>query len=359
MDREKIIKVTGIKPIYKRHNKPFHMSPIEENGTMVYGMEAFPKEFETFSEDEKEFSKRELMMLKDGETLNLKNNKHFAKYARALMYPSVAIERSQVNLDKHDIYLNDVYREAGKEVEKIDKTYKALDYIATKLTPKMERSLYLYLGKTNYENSTEIIRKNQLKKSCMETPDKIINFFENESSIRYEVLTRQLVYDGIIAEQSNGYFYKGSLVGTSIAGVIDRIAKDRNLRESLLAASSEGSKEQPKNVEEKAKIRENREEFLKKKVEYLELSGGKAYTGKETIPDIENAIDELQLENQNKSAKNRIENAKKEFREKYGNKELPKLRQTAVGKKYPKKEWEGFESADDMYEYLFNKEFTK
>ncbi|MFP4046153.1 MAG: hypothetical protein ACLFT4_00155 [Bacteroidales bacterium] len=358
IDREKIVKVTGLKPIYKRHNKPFHMAPIEENGTFLYGMEPYGEIFETFSEDERNYAKRELMTLRDGESLHLNRNKDFAKYTRALMYPNIALERSEINLDTHDVFLNDIFNEANEEIKGIDMTYKALDYVANKLTPKTEKALYLFLGKTGYDHTSEIIRKNILKKSCMDEPKKVVKFFENESEIRYEILARQLIYDNIVAETSSGYEFRGNLVSSSLSGLVERIATDAKLRNALITASTEGRTEEPRNIDERKKEAQNREAVLQKKLEYMKHSGGKTYTGKETVEDIEVAINALIDENIKGKAEERLEKQKEEFRSKYGDATKAKLRQVANGRKLPKEEWDDLEK-DDLYEYLFNKQFGK
>lgn len=355
MDRNSIIKVTGIKPIYKR--KPFHMAPIEEGGTLFFGMEEFPKIFESFSSSEKSFAQRETMTIRDGETLNLANNKDFARYARAIMYDNIALSKDHVNPDKHNIYLNDIYKEAARETDSIDDVEKALRYVATKVNDNNERRLYLYLGLTNYKDVPEVIKKRNIKKNALDHPEKIISFFDDEAEIRYEVFARELIYDGIISETSNGYEYNKRSIATSFSGLVERIAKDKNLRESLTTAVSEGYRNEPINQDESKKASNDREQFLSLMVDYMSLSGGKKYTGKETVEDIQNAIIKLKQDNLSSDAKERIDMAKKKFREEYGDKSLAKLRQSANGSKYPSEEWSGIKSEDEMYKYLFNKKF--
>lgn len=354
IDRNTIIQVTGITPVFKRKN--FQLAAVEENGTYFYGMEDFPEIFKTFSKDEIEYARKETLILKDGEQLHLSNNKHFAKYARALMYENIAVRQKEISPDKHKMLLTNVYAEAAEEVQEIDAVSKALDYVRNKLTPLNSKQLYLYIGRTNWDSIPEVMRDRNIKLTARDHPQKIIDFFEKEGEIRNEVLARELIYDGVISETSKGYEYNKNLLSTSLQGLIERLSSDNKLREAILVASSEGHKDKPMSAEDRKK--DSREEVLELKLEYITLSGGESYRGIETVSELKEAIAKKKEELKTKGSKDVLEKNKQAFRDKFADASIGKLRQSASSSSScPKEEWDSIKDQKEMYEYLYNKKF--
>lgn len=355
LNRNEKYHVTCLRNNYK--DKGFAMSKVEG----LTGLDDYPEIVAKFNTEEMSLLNSDLIFLQQGDVLDLSRNTDLIRFMRARLYRQVAFDGATVNGNVHKVLLINHEKEAQKEAESYELKIDAMAYIKTKMNEKNKKSLYLYLGLPDFDNRSLVAIKTAIYQEAEQNPDKVIRFFDEQDLIKDELIVREMVHDGIIKSQSNGYTFRNEIVATTMDALIRAYKEQRSLRASLNAAfrdhgTASNSVKTFEKVEDKAK---EREEFLSLKYEYLKKFG-KEYNGEETIHALKLAFEVAEKDKENEAKKAAVDVNKKAFIAKYGDMPLGNMIKSATSRKdCPTEEWDSIrEDREAMYEYLYKKEFN-
>jgi len=328
------------------------------------GFEEYPELYKSLSVDAKKDAEREILLLQDGRSLYLSDDRDLVRYVRAKLYVDVTEDGDRINSAIHKVFLRNAKKEGKRKVKDIKTKSRATVLMETKLSETLKKRLFLYMeiaGEYNTLDADEI--SIALYEAMDKNPEKVIYFFENSDSIESRLNCLEMVHDGIIKKTKDGYLFNGEHVSQSLEGLVARYNEDKGLRSKMNSSFKEIKTFDGNKFQDMKSKTEDRETFLKKKYEYLK-EFGEEYVGNEDLVSINSAWSEQVNLREGKSKKLAIEEAKREFRDKWTaeGKTAANIAQSCRVSKNPIcpiNEWESFkDDFDKMYEYLYNKTFS-
>ena len=305
---------------------------------------------------DRKYLNSELIALVDGTVLDLEVDKDYIAYRRSLYYDDewICRDKNLVDRKRHSILMVDIEESASAENKKLDIISDSFTYLAS-CNDTAKANLALYLGLRDYEDMSESLKSNALKKACMDDPKKIMYFKENRGSLLIELEVKKAIQDRVIVFKDGYWHFKNNILSATESGIIKFLYKDKSTLNSIRAAMRD-----LKNVNYTDLASSNdRTKFLEAQVKYVLLTN-RPYSGEETEKAVLEAIEDFKNLNSNKQKIDRIQEVQQEWRERYNNKELKGLVQAANKRKdCIKEEWESFkDDKEKLINYLFNKEFN-
>ena len=137
-------------------------------------------------------------------------DRDYVLYTYYLTLPVIAKSKSEFNKNIHYYYIDNKEAEAREEVSVGKIRAKAFEYVTKLLTLPDMRDILFYLGE-NPVNYTQSIAEGMILKRCVDNPNSIVKYFEDETRSKL-VFVKKCLMHGLLTRGTNNYIYYGQVI---------------------------------------------------------------------------------------------------------------------------------------------------